>query len=222
MNNFMIFGILLLPNLQSLLPILPAIGVMLFFALAMVIFGFSKPGTSALPAFRNLKLGSKLSLAVGAQILLLISFAVKYEVVIAHSKPIVLRTTTIDPFDPFRGNFMAFSYDIGQLQSPKVAFNNAAPLHAGEEVWVTLRPGNPAWQAVSLSDRLPNCAPGQAILKGIVQTNYANHVSVHYGLEQFFYPADKSIKSTRSSLALIAVNPDGEAVLTNLIPIPDP
>jgi uncharacterized membrane-anchored protein len=220
MSNYMIFGILLLPSPESLLPILPAIAIMLTIALAIGLYGFGIK-SSPIKAVEKLGMGSKLLLLVGAQVLLLLGFAAKYELVLAQGQTITLRTLYRDPVDFFRGNYLSFSYDITQLRFKDVAFRNSKPLYEGEVVYVTLTPSDSGWQAVSLNDQLPQLSQGQAVLKGTVRALGADNVSVHYGLEQFFLAHSEKLFTTTRAMATVKVNANGDAVLTDLVPLPD-
>src|SRR5277367_6746506 len=138
MSNYMMFGILLLPSAESLLPALPAVAIMLTIALVIGLYG-SLGSKSPIQAFEKLGMGGKLILVVGAQVLLLIGFAAKYQMVLANAQTITLKTVSQDPFDPFRGNYFTFRFDISQLKSSEVSFENSKPFYEGEVVYVTLR-----------------------------------------------------------------------------------
>jgi uncharacterized membrane-anchored protein len=217
MSNFITFGILLLPNLDSLLPTLPALAIMIAIALLIGIYG-NLGTTSPIKAFEQLGMGSKIALVIGAQVLLLIGFAAKYQMVLAQAQTITLKTASYDPFDPFRGNYFTFRFDISNLKSNEVAYQSSRPFYEGEIVYVTLRRDNPDWKAVSVSDRLPQLNSEQVALKGVVRTVMTDSIFVHYGLEQYFYSDSNKPNITSKALATVQVNKNGDAVLTNLVP----
>jgi uncharacterized membrane-anchored protein len=219
MSYDVIFGMLLLPNVESLLPALPALAIMLAIALVIGLYGRA-PMTSPAQAFAKLGMGGKVALVIGAQALLLIGFAAKYEMVLADAQTITLKTMPYDPFDPFRGNYFSFRYDISELNSNAVAFENSKPFYEGEVVYVTLRKDIPDWKPVSVSDRLPQLPDGEVALKGIVRTPGLTNLSLHYGLEQYFYSDENKPNITSKAIATAKVNRNGDAVLTNLVPLP--
>lgn len=132
--------------------------------------------------------------AIALQVLLLLGMGARHTYTLQTGRPIRLETAPVDPWELFRGQYVALNYKISQLQQGQVALAGA-PYERGEQVWVTLQQGDPYWVAVGVSRQRPAADGGQVALKGTVQW-YGDamgpggqpQVSVRYGIEQFYVP----------------------------------
>lgn len=137
-------------------------------------------------------------LAVALQLLLLFGLIGRHSYTLATGTPVVLKTEPVDPWDPFRGEYVRLSYTISQFEEGELPMQGA-PYRSGQAIWVTLQPGNPYWTAVAVSDRRPSgLTAGQVALRGNVQwydPGWAEgpqpikaRVFIRYGIEQFYVP----------------------------------
>lgn len=133
--------------------------------------------------------------AVVLQVLLLLGMAARHTYTLQTGRPIRLETVPVDPWEMFRGEYVQLRYKISELNSGQVPMAGA-PYKRGQQVWVTLRPADPYWVAVAVSDQRPSVGGGEVALQGRVQwwmdeagpaTNWPQ-VSIRYGIEQFFVP----------------------------------
>jgi len=219
MNSNLTLAIVLLPNAESLMPMLPAIAIMIVMTLALCFYRtFGTSTFDVMASFEKMSLGTKVALITGAQVLLLLAFAGKYATVVAQGQTVTLKIQRVDPVDFFRGNYMALGLNISSLDSKDVAFSGSKPFSKDQVVYVVLRKANPSWLPVSVHDERPPMKQDEVVLKGVI--TYTNEVimRVHYGLEQYFFPEGKQPDLNRS-LAVIKVDASGDAVLTALAPL---
>jgi uncharacterized membrane-anchored protein len=215
MNIQILFGTVLQPNVDGFLPFLPAIAIML----AIVVATFLKPvvvsiASPAAVAPINLKVGAVMM----AQVILLLGFAAKHEMVIRSGTEITIAIHPYDPIDIFRGNYLRFRTDISELSSENTQFKNAKPFVVGDVVYVVLESSEPQWKPVAVYDYFPVVELNQVVLKGIYKSGYGKTMNIHYGLEQYFYPDGKKIQINKTSMMKAKVDKNGDAVLTELIP----
>lgn len=122
---------------------------------------------------------------------------------------VVLHTQPVDPFDPFRGQYITIRYDVSTV--PKIE-----NITQGDIVYVTLeKQSNDLWNYTSLSLTAPNSG---VFLKGIVdRTNtYDNTMVIQYGIEQYFFERGATFNTTNMTVhAKIASN--GNARILELL-----
>ncbi len=73
---------------------------------------------------------------------------------------VTLRTGPVDPFDAFAGHYVTLSYEVEQI-APRAD----AGLRNGDEAWLTVAQGDPAWSFVSLTRERPAPASGQVSIR---------------------------------------------------------
>lgn len=137
-------------------------------------------------------------LAVALQVLLLLGLIGRHSYTLATGTPVLLKTEPVDPWDPFRGEYVILNYTISRIEDDSVPMQGA-PYQRGQQVWVTLHPADPFWVAKAVSNRRPSdLAGGEVALKGTVQWHDPGwtggpeatkaSVVIRYGIEQFFVP----------------------------------
>ncbi|MFZ5815187.1 MAG: GDYXXLXY domain-containing protein [Bacillota bacterium] len=130
--------------------------------------------------------------AVALQILILLLIIALHSFTLLTGRPVLLKTAPIDPWDPFRGEYVRLTYEISRLETtlPMTGW----PYESGQRVWVTLRRGDPFWSAVAVSDRRPGTGPDEVAVRGrILWTELPGegrpgHINLRYGIEQFYVP----------------------------------
>jgi uncharacterized membrane-anchored protein len=132
-------------------------------------------------------------MAVALQVIILLAMVSMHGYTLLTGEPVMLKTAPIDPWDPFRGEYVQLNYDISQLDAalPMEGY----PYRSGQQVWVTLRRGEPYWAAVAVSDRKPATGPGEVALRGRIrwidgpeEGQQAGRIFLSYGIEQFYVP----------------------------------
>jgi uncharacterized membrane-anchored protein len=175
-------------------------------------------------------------LAVVLQILLLLGMVGRHGYTLMTGTPIKLQTLPVDPWDPFRGQYVQLNYAISNLEEGKVSFAGA-PYRQGQAVWVTVAKGDPFWTAVAVSAGKPAPAADTVALRGTVQwtddgpdrgpdpspapgpANKPVTVFIHYGIEQFYVPEGqgKELEGRPRDLTVEAlVDPFGRAALNRV------
>ncbi|HEY3366040.1 MAG TPA: GDYXXLXY domain-containing protein [Symbiobacteriaceae bacterium] len=149
----------------------------------------------------------KFWLAVAVQILILFGLIGVHSYTLVTGSPVLLKTAPVDPWDPFRGDYVSLNYDISRLH-PDALPMTGLPYQSGQEVWVTLKAGNPYWTAAAVSDRRPAVTGGGIALKGTVQWYSEQYTAppggpspvrpaelmIRYGIEQFYVPEGEGQK----------------------------
>ena len=74
---------------------------------------------------------------------------------------ITLRTAPVDPMDVLAGHYVTLSYEIERDSSDHVQ-SGVSP---GDEVWLTVAHGDPAWTLVSVTRERPAPASGRVSLR---------------------------------------------------------
>jgi uncharacterized membrane-anchored protein len=135
--------------------------------------------------------------AVALQILILLGLIGTHLYTRFTGAPVLLRTLPVDPWDLFRGEYVALRYEISEL-SPEQVPMTGIPYRRGQTVWVTLRKGDPFWTAVAVSPERPATGPDEIALRGTVEWYAEAWVNgpeaqpartfIRYGIEQFYVP----------------------------------
>jgi uncharacterized membrane-anchored protein len=74
---------------------------------------------------------------------------------------ITLRTAPVDPFDVLSGHYVTLSYEV-----ERESRDHAQPgLREGEEVWLTVAYGEPAWTLVGVTREKPAPASGRVSIR---------------------------------------------------------
>lgn len=90
---------------------------------------------------------------------------------------VVLATRPVDPFDPFRGQYMTINYEINNIPSIEGA-------KEGDSVYVLLeKDEQDIWRSTGASFSKPE----DLAIKGTVKSTYSGSMRVSYGIEQFFF-----------------------------------
>lgn len=90
-------------------------------------------------------------------------------------KHYILDTRPVDPFDPFRGQFMRINYEISQI--------NAEGFEEGDQVYVRLKDVD----GIFKEDGVSVSRPEGDYIRGKVIRASADSITVEYGIEQYFF-----------------------------------
>lgn len=128
-------------------------------------------------------------MALGLQLLLLLSLAGAKQYTVLAGTRILLRSQPVDPRDLFRGDYVALRYDISRL--PRRQWREPS-FHQGQTVYVTLSQGPRFWTGAFVDDRPPE--DGSLFLRGRVRAIEPGALEVTYGLENYFVPEGEGWK----------------------------
>lgn len=133
----------------------------------------------------------KLALVVVLQTAALVAIIGNRQWTLATGTPVVLETRPVDPRSLFRGDYVRFTYAIGQLPADLPGVSTG--LQHGDVVYVVLQKGDPYWQPVSVLTAPPATAADQIVIKGKVvmampPTGSRVGPRVRYGIEDYFVP----------------------------------
>ena len=148
---------------------------------------------------------------------------------IKTGREITMPVKPLDPRDIFRGDYVRLGYDISNLTKSQLAALNVDDFSQGSAAYVTLKP-NPdgGWVVAAISAEQPAATPADVVLKGRVDRIWRasaltnNMITMRYGIETYFVPegtgrALESKVQEHKIDAIVAVGPDGSAVLKGLV-----
>ena len=122
-------------------------------------------------------------------------------------KKIVLATQPVDPFDPFRGQYMTINYEISRL-------SDIEDFEEKDKIYVSLNEDEEGiWRYESASKSKPSRGD---FIRGEVTSVYGNSVRIEYGIEQFFFERHAKLP-TRNITVEVAVANSGRAKLSQML-----
>jgi len=120
---------------------------------------------------------------------------------------IILDTRPVDPFDPFRGQYMDIGYEISRL-------TDVGEFNVGDTIYVLLEKDQKGiWRYNGTSKIKPS---NKDFIKGKVESIYGNSMWVLYGIEQFFFEKNAEVP-TQNITVEISVSNSGRAKLIQLL-----
>lgn len=150
---------------------------------------------------------ANLIILIAIILIVLVSFIAYNQWPILTGKRIVLDTRPVDPFDPFRGQFITISYEISQI-------NNTKSFETGDSIYISLKEDEKGvWRLKDTSRSKPEIGD---FIKGKVTYSSEDRVSVEYGIEQYFF--ERNTNLPRSNLTVeVAVSNSGRAKMIRLL-----
>lgn len=120
---------------------------------------------------------------------------------------IILATQPIDPFDPFRGQYMAINYEISRI-------SDLEGFELRDTIYVSLKEDEQGiWRKEGVSKSRPETGE---FIKGKVISIYENITWIEYGIEQFFF--ERGAELPRENITVEAVvSASGRAGLVQLL-----
>ena len=124
--------------------------------------------------------------------------------------PILLKASTVDPRDVFRGEYVRLRYE---LSSAKNFDPGKQPLR-DETVYVVLEKGEKYWDAVGVYIDKPQLNNNQVLMKGKL-----NYGSIQYGIETYYVEEGKGREIERKNNMDVMVRVDrfGNAVIERIL-----
>ncbi len=127
----------------------------------------------------------KESFAVAASLAILLGLIFYLAFPLWFGRTIILDTVPIDPFEPFRGQYLAIRFNISTIPSADIQKIGAEP---GDSVFVILMPDKDGIsQYAGVSPEKPAVGEALAAIKGNVQYSEFGQTTISYGIEQFFF-----------------------------------
>lgn len=134
--------------------------------------------------------------------------------------PITLRTAPVDPFDVLSGHYLTLSYEVERPWAGRFE----PGLRHGDEVWITVEYGDPAWTLVSVTwERPPVAVSGRVSLRARWQYEHEAQGWARIEGAQRFYVTEQrgaAVEATRrgrqSALVDLRVGADGTPAVVAL------
>lgn len=128
-------------------------------------------------------------LAVAFQIVMLLGTAAPKMYALHYGRTVHLRTSPVDPYDLFRGNYVTLNYDISRIKTKK-------SFDYGEKVYVTLQPEGEYWKAADVVLQKPSSG---LALQGEAQSHGQDGIlHVDYKMDRFYVPDGTGKKLEKS------------------------
>jgi uncharacterized membrane-anchored protein len=130
---------------------------------------------------------------------------------IITGKTVILATMPIDPFDIFRGQYLAINYEISRI--PVIE-----GINAGDTIYVALKKDENhtyRYAVASLKNNFKlNFEP--VIIKGQVKSIWGGNMNIEYGIEQYFFERNAWV-SNRITNVEVKVDESGNARIIRLL-----
>src|SRR3989344_4931662 len=140
-------------------------------------------------------------------LILLFSFIIYNQWPLMTGKKIVLATQPIDPFDPFRGQYIAINYEISNI-------NDAEGFKEGDYIYILLKEDEQGiWRREKISESKPDTGD---YIRGKVTNVYNKNIRIEYGIEQFFFERHAELP-TRNITVEVNVADSGRAKIAQLL-----
>jgi uncharacterized membrane-anchored protein len=140
-------------------------------------------------------------------LLIIVSFISYNEWPLITGKKIVLATHPIDPFDPFRGQYITINYEISRV-------NNNKDFKEGDWVYVSLKEDEQGvWRMQNISSMAFERGD---FIKGKVSRAYGKEMWIEYGIEQFFFERNAKLPTQNITIE-VSVASSGRAKISQLL-----
>ena len=148
-----------------------------------------------------------LLIAVGVILVVLSVFIAYNQWPLLTGKHIVLATRPVDPFDPFRGQYIAINYDISFI-------SNVSGFAERDTVYVSLaKDSQGIWRLAGVGKSKPSQGD---FIKGKITSIGYQQIGVEYGIEQYFFERNAELPSTNLTVDAV-VDSSGRARITGLL-----
>ena len=149
----------------------------------------------------------RLIAVVSVVLLVLVSFILYNQWPLMTGDKLVLATQPVDPFDPFRGQYMAINYEISGL-------SDVDGFETGDTIYVSLKEDDEGiWRKENVSQTKPRRGD---FIRGKVTNLHDNTLRVEYGIEQFFFERHAQLP-TENITVEVSVAGSGRAKLSQML-----
>tara|TARA_Y100000310_G_C20598838_1_gene771937 strand:+ start:484 stop:921 length:438 start_codon:yes stop_codon:yes gene_type:complete len=114
---------------------------------------------------------------------------------------VVLATRPVDPFDPFRGQYMIINYEIANVERPEGLTN-------GDHVYIGLQPDA---EGIARATTVSTTVPDGLFIRGTLEGR-----SLRFGIEQFFFEHHADVP-TRDITVHAKIAASGRAGIVGLL-----
>jgi uncharacterized membrane-anchored protein len=118
-----------------------------------------------------------------------------------NGQDVVLATRPVDPFDPFRGQYMIVNYEIATVDKPE-------GLVSGDHVYIGLQADA---EGISRATTATLTKPEGMFIRGTMEGG-----RLRFGIEQFFFE-HKADVPTRDITVHVKIAPSGRAGIVSLL-----
>lgn len=167
-----------------------------------------------------MKFSTKFLVAAGIQVLCLFGMiGYKYAQLAGGRKVFLEVPVPRDPRSLFSGDYVIIRYAINYIDLSKIE-SDVEGLKYGDTAYVTLSPKGDIWVPVAVSRKKPEDA--ELFIKGKVTNMDDGHISMEYGIEQYYVPEDRGMefedRLRKTRKAKVSISPFGNAAT---VAIPD-
>lgn len=165
-----------------------------------------------------------LLLCLAPQFALVAGVVVREEQLRRSGVEVELEVRAVDPMSLFSGRYVSTPLAITRLERDRTSLPEG--LERGQPVWVELRRGAAAWDAVAVHGAQPREA-GLVFLRG----TWMGNDEVDYGLERFYIPEDgrdpsalaRGLRGGTAPLEVrVRIGSDGRGTITDLLVLGKP
>jgi uncharacterized membrane-anchored protein len=154
----------------------------------------------------RMKERQRLYLALFVLLGIIVVFTLYMWLPLLFGKTIILKTIPIDPFDVFRGQYIAIRYEISAL--PVVP-----GVKEGDKVYVQLMENQSGlWQYVGASVQKPS----GDFIRGTVTYTLGQQMNLEYGIEQYFFERNAEFNTSNMSVEA-KVTGSGQSKIVQLL-----
>jgi len=135
------------------------------------------------------------------------SFIIYNEWPLLTGKKIVLATQPVDPFDPFRGQYIQINYEISRI-------NNLEGSEEGDLIYINLEKDESGiWRMTDASFKKPERGD---FIRGEISNKNSDRISVIYGIEQYFFERNAEFPTSNISVEVSVAN-SGRAKISEIL-----
>lgn len=164
-----------------------------------------------------MKRSCKIGAIVALQVLFLFGMiGVRYYTLSAGT-PVLLRSSPVDPWDVFRGEYVQLEYDITWIRGEGLDLDSSRR----QDVCVVLEKGDKYWQAAGIYLDKPVLAGEQIFVKGSADyyNEFKGEYHVSYGIESYFVEegTGAGLQQAKVLDAQVRIDRFGNAVIEKII-----
>ena len=137
--------------------------------------------------------------------------------ILRNGQEVVLQTGFIDPRDLFRGHYVRLDLLISSIPADSVP--PLGDVIRGEDVWVTLAPGEDGfWTPLAVLSAPPDDA---VALRGTFLSDYDGTIRIRFPFDRYFAPELRAreletLRRDRRLGIVLAVTPEGEGAVKGI------
>ncbi len=135
------------------------------------------------------------------------SFIIFNQWPLLFGKRIILATQPVDPFDPFRGQYMAINYEISTI-------DDAYEFAVKDDVYIILEADDRGiWRKIGISKTKPRSVD---FIKGEIIYINDGSATAEYGIEQYFFERNADLPTENITIEA-AVDRSGRSKLVQML-----